>query len=131
MSEPTRYAKSEAKKKRMARHAAILEKLSSPFVMSWEEALVEFQPDCVTGEYPSPWVDYDRVPENREPYEGMMPTAKEAEEMCEGCPILKLCFDRALAKGETHGVWGGKRFGPDGLIPDGVDSVDRSNRERD
>ena len=38
-------------------------------------------------------------------------TDDEAEEMCHGCPLLKLCYDYATAQGEVAGIWGGIRFG--------------------
>jgi WhiB family redox-sensing transcriptional regulator len=34
-----------------------------------------------------------------------------AEELCHKCPLLKLCYDFAVANGETYGVWGGINMG--------------------
>lgn len=33
------------------------------------------------------------------------------EELCYGCPLLKLCYDFATLNDEKHGVWGGVNFG--------------------
>lgn len=30
-----------------------------------------------------------------------------AEELCHGCPLLKLCYDFAVANNESYGIWGG------------------------
>lgn len=120
MTGQTRYAKSQEKKRKLERHQAILDRLASGFVTNFEEALVEYQPECVTSDYPSPWTDWDDVTEHREPYEGEMPTAEEAAAMCAGCPIMQLCFDYALSTGQSHGVWGGRRF-YNGKLLDSVD----------
>jgi hypothetical protein len=32
------------------------------------------------------------------------------EEMCYGCPLIKLCYDFAVANDEQQGVWGGVNF---------------------
>lgn len=34
----------------------------------------------------------------------------KAEEMCYNCPILKLCYDFAVASNQEWGVWGGVNF---------------------
>jgi hypothetical protein len=34
----------------------------------------------------------------------------EAEEMCYNCPLLKLCYDYAVADNQKWGVWGGINF---------------------
>lgn len=33
-----------------------------------------------------------------------------AENLCAGCPLLKLCFDFAVLNEEKYGVWGGINF---------------------
>lgn len=45
-------------------------------------------------------------------------TEDQAEEICYGCPLLKQCYDFAVANGEQHGVWGGINFSiaPDELF---------------
>ena len=37
-------------------------------------------------------------------------TADQGEELCAGCPILKQCYDFAVANDEQHGLWGGIVF---------------------
>ncbi len=37
-------------------------------------------------------------------------TVDECEELCYGCPLLKDCYDFAVANGEEYGVWGGVNF---------------------
>lgn len=37
-------------------------------------------------------------------------TADECEQICHGCPLLKACYDFAVANSEIHGVWGGINF---------------------
>jgi hypothetical protein len=40
-------------------------------------------------------------------------TADDAEELCYGCPLLKLCYDYAVADEISWGVWGGIDFSPE------------------
>ncbi len=37
-------------------------------------------------------------------------SADEAEEMCYGCPLLKNCYDFAVANEVNAGIWGGVHF---------------------
>lgn len=37
-------------------------------------------------------------------------TEDDCEQLCAGCPLLKLCYDFAIASGQEHGVWGGIDF---------------------
>ena len=37
----------------------------------------------------------------------------DAEAFCYGCPLLKQCYDFAVANNEKDGVWGGIDFGRD------------------
>lgn len=39
-------------------------------------------------------------------------TEDECEELCHGCPLLKLCYDYAVADEVVAGVWGGVDFLP-------------------
>ena len=50
---------------------------------------------------PDPYVDY---PEDI--------GVDEAEQMCYGCPLLKQCYDFAVANNTTWGIWGGINFTP-------------------
>ena len=34
----------------------------------------------------------------------------KAEEMCYTCPLIKLCYDYAIADNITAGIWGGVHF---------------------
>jgi hypothetical protein len=42
----------------------------------------------------------------------------EAEVLCYGCPLLKQCYDFAVANSEQYGIWGGINFSitPDELF---------------
>ena len=40
-------------------------------------------------------------------------TVDQVENLCFGCPILKQCYDFAVANDERHGVWGGINFSDD------------------
>lgn len=40
-------------------------------------------------------------------------TVDECEMLCSGCPLLKVCYDFAVANDEKHGIWGGINFGAD------------------
>lgn len=37
----------------------------------------------------------------------------DAEKMCYGCPLIKQCYDYAVADGITAGIWGGVIFDED------------------
>jgi len=37
----------------------------------------------------------------------------DCESLCTDCPLIKLCYDFAVANNEKHGVWGGINFGAD------------------
>lgn len=37
-------------------------------------------------------------------------SVQDAEEMCYGCPLLKQCYDFAVAAEITAGIWGGVHF---------------------
>lgn len=41
------------------------------------------------------------------------PTAQEAEALCLGCPLRKLCGEYAEKAGVSWGVWNGKVYGSD------------------
>ena len=38
-------------------------------------------------------------------------TEDVAEQLCHGCPLIKQCYDFAVANEETFGIWGGINFG--------------------
>lgn len=38
-------------------------------------------------------------------------TVDECEILCADCPLLKQCYDFAVANEEKHGIWGGIDFG--------------------
>jgi hypothetical protein len=40
-------------------------------------------------------------------------SAEEAEQMCYGCPLLKQCYDYAVADNVNAGIWGGLHFDED------------------
>lgn len=40
-------------------------------------------------------------------------TAEVAESLCFQCPLIKQCYDFAVANNEKFGVWGGINFGLD------------------
>ena len=37
-------------------------------------------------------------------------TEDEAELLCHGCPLLRQCYNFAVANSEIHGIWGGINF---------------------
>ena len=59
------------------------------------------------------YMDYDGYgfedEEGRGEYQAL--TIDQAEELCAGCPLLKQCYDFAVANEEKHGIWGGIDFG--------------------
>lgn len=134
----TRYAKQQEKQRQMDRHADIVARLGADTVSEFYVKMSEpvEPPPCVVAGLPSEWTDWDAIPENREPYEVPMPTARRAMEMCRGCPMMEddLCYRYALATNKQHGVWGGRRFtshhGEAVVVSDGRDSVDVPNREK-
>ncbi len=132
--ETTRYAKQQEKIHQQARHSEIVRRLGADTVSEfYMRASEPSEPiPCVISGIPSEWVDWDVEPENREPYEGPMPTAKRAAEMCAGCPLMQddLCYRFALATDKQHGVWGGRRIHNGHVLSEGRDSVDIPNRER-
>ena len=38
---------------------------------------------------------------------------EDCEQLCHGCPLLKACYDFAIANDEKYGVWGGVNFSID------------------
>jgi hypothetical protein len=40
-------------------------------------------------------------------------SAQDAEEMCYGCPLIKQCYDYAVADKVNAGIWGGIHFDED------------------
>jgi hypothetical protein len=45
-------------------------------------------------------------------------TEDDCEALCFGCPLIKQCYDFAVANDEKHGIWGGIDFSrkPDTLF---------------
>lgn len=69
-------------------------RLSRDFAAARQDRRVQM--NCIERE--TEFIDYPKRPE-----------PEEAEELCSGCPILKLCGDYAKhVQKPTHGVWGGK-----------------------
>lgn len=132
--QPTRYAQQQEKLHQQERHAAIVARLGEGTVEEFERALADLEEPtpCIASGTPSEWTDWDIEPHNREAYEGKIPTASRAREMCEGCPLMKndVCYRYALATNKQHGIWGGRRFHNGFVVSDGRDSPDRPNRER-
>lgn len=40
----------------------------------------------------------------------------QAEELCYGCPLLKICYDYAVTANESWGIWGGVNFTKEELV---------------
>jgi hypothetical protein len=59
------------------------------------------------------YVDYNgREEEGQDGFDSYRTlSADQCEELCAGCPLLKLCYDFAIANDEKHGIWGGIDFG--------------------
>jgi hypothetical protein len=74
--------------------------LSANAIDKWRElqyAISENDPKCKGAE--SVYADRQYpVPEDK------------AEEMCHGCPLIKLCYDYAVAAEVNQGIWGGIDF---------------------
>jgi hypothetical protein len=111
MTTESRYQRSKQLQEAKARHARIVATLSRGIVEEYAEALETEQTNCGRRGTPSEWIDWDSVPEYREPYEGDMPTAERAREMCNDCPLMgdRLCERYAEATSQGHGIWGGRR----------------------
>lgn len=43
----------------------------------------------------------------------------DCEALCTDCPLIKLCYDFAVANDEKYGVWGGINFGAEDNKKDG------------
>jgi hypothetical protein len=46
-------------------------------------------------------------------------TEEQCEQLCTDCPLIKLCYDFAVAQEVTHGVWGGINFGAENDAKEG------------
>lgn len=55
------------------------------------------------------YMDYDNWDEE----DSVALQQDDADALCFGCPIIKQCYEFAVANGEQHGVWGGVLFGVD------------------
>lgn len=40
----------------------------------------------------------------------------DCESLCADCPLLKLCYDFAVASEQEHGIWGGIDFGAEAYL---------------
>jgi hypothetical protein len=58
------------------------------------------------------YMDYDGKGFEDEDGKGIIAplTDDQAEGLCHGCPLLKLCYDFAVANEEEYGIWGGIIF---------------------
>jgi hypothetical protein len=61
------------------------------------------------------YMDYDGYGFETEEGHGVIRkiTEDEAEMLCADCPLLKQCYDFAVANKEQEGIWGGIDFGAD------------------
>jgi hypothetical protein len=61
------------------------------------------------------YMDYDGAGVEVETEDGIvynrLLSDDDIEALCYGCPIIKQCYDFAVANNERHGVWGGIDFG--------------------
>lgn len=61
------------------------------------------------------YMDYDQsgaeVDLDEEKVYNELLSEDDVEALCYGCPILKQCYDFAVANEESYGVWGGIDFG--------------------
>ena len=61
------------------------------------------------------YMDYDGAGVEVEKEDGVVYnrflSEDDIEALCYGCPIIKQCYDFALANNERYGVWGGIDFG--------------------
>lgn len=62
-----------------------------------QDGLREHQVPCAGT--PSAWAD-----------NSILYSAEDAESMCHGCPLLKQCYDYAVADNVNAGIWGGCHF---------------------
>lgn len=46
-------------------------------------------------------------------------TVDDCESLCADCPLLKLCYDFAVASEQEHGIWGGISFYKNMTVIDG------------
>lgn len=58
------------------------------------------------------YMDYDGLGLEKEGQNGPVSISDDdAEALCYGCPLLKPCYDYAVAAEMTDGIWGGINFG--------------------
>lgn len=79
--------------------AQILDK-AKPLWDNLQQGLRENRVPCA-GE-PNAWAD-----------NSILYSADDAELMCNGCPLLKACYDFAVAQEVNAGIWGGIHFDED------------------
>lgn len=68
-----------------------------PFWYALQRGLEDNKVPCVND--PATWVDYSTKM-----------SWYEAEELCHGCPLIKACYDFAVAQEVNAGIWGGIHF---------------------
>jgi len=91
------YIKPEAVQPMFELHRAMDEALASK----------EYWP-CLNNPYF--YADYDQSGFEHDSGGTRILTEDQCEELCHGCPLLKQCYDFAVANDEKFGVWGGIDF---------------------
>jgi hypothetical protein len=89
-----------------------IKKEAVQFYNKLRDAQEEFQNwNCKDNPYY--YVDYNgQEPEGENGFDSYRTlTADDCEQLCAGCPLLKQCYDFAVANDEKHGIWGGIDFG--------------------
>lgn len=59
------------------------------------------------------YVDYEDLASEDEETAFQPLSDDQVEQLCHGCPLLKECYDFAMADQVKYGVWGGVNFGKD------------------
>lgn len=74
--------------------------LSDDAIDKWEKLQIGIDKvDPLCKDKPEAYADYtDSITED------------QAEQMCHGCPLIKLCYDYAVAAEVNQGIWGGINF---------------------
>lgn len=58
------------------------------------------------------YMDYDGLGFETDDHNGRVSISdNDAEALCYGCPLLKQCYDYAVAADMDDGIWGGINFG--------------------
>jgi hypothetical protein len=59
------------------------------------------------------YTDYEDLASEVEDVAFQPLTEDQCEQLCHGCPLLKLCYEFAVTDQVKYGVWGGVDFGKD------------------